>query len=198
LLTGAGLVYAISTRVPAASVAEYIAYAKSNPGKVNEGHSGTPPLQDFWRQQGVNTVKVPYKGGLQIIAAVLAGEVDIYAAAPVDVLPHAKSGKLKLIAYTDQQRHPLLPDVPTLAAATGTDVLYRFWFGLFGPLDMPAALVGRINTSANEALRSAEVQDRIRAVGLDVYPGSPEDMRVAIDRIIKDMEEAVARGYKIR
>jgi len=199
ILTGGGLVYTLSANVPANNLAEFIAYAKKNPGKVNEGQSGgTPPLQDNWKQLGVTTVKVPYKGGAQAITALLAGEVDIYCAATVDILPYVKSGRIKPIAYTDRQRHPLLPDVPTFAEATGTDAAFRFWFGLFGPLDLPPALVSKINATANEALRSPDVRDRIRALGLDVFPGSPEDMRQAIDRFIKETEEAVAHGYKIR
>jgi tripartite-type tricarboxylate transporter receptor subunit TctC len=201
ILTGGGTFYTINASLPVNTLKEFIAYAKKNPGKVNEGQSlgGNPYLREVWRQLGADMEQISYKGGNEVLTALVAGDVHIASLTMAPgVLPMLQSGKLKVMAYTDKQRHPAMPDVPTFAEATGTSVVYRFWFGLWGPQGMPSTLVAKINGSVNEVLRNAEIREKLRAVGLEALPGSPEDMRTDIDLAIKEMQGLVALGYKLR
>jgi len=109
-----------------------------------------------------------------------------------------KVGKVRPVMYTERQRHPQFPDVPTLQESTGATQTYRFWFGLFGPGGLPADLVSRIEASAAEALKSAEIRERYNTLGLQIYPSSTEDLRQEISVVTRRIEDLQARGYKLR
>jgi tripartite-type tricarboxylate transporter receptor subunit TctC len=199
-VVGSGLFFIVPPVLPVSSFAEFVAYAKANPGKVNQAQivAGIVELKDFWQRLGVEVVDVNYKGGQQALAAIITNEVQLYAHSPGDVVQQLKAGKIKVIAYSDRVRHPALPDVPALPEASGLSHSYRFWFGMWGPANMPPDLVGRINASLNEALKVPEVRDRLAGLGVQIYGGTPEEMRTEVSNVVKRIEDLLARGYKLR
>jgi tripartite-type tricarboxylate transporter receptor subunit TctC len=200
MLCGSGLIYSLAADVPAKSFAEFVAWVKANPGKVNEGtitSGGAPELKDLWQGLGVQMTQIAYKGGAPAVTALVAGEVQIYGASPLDVLQLSKAGKVRPVMYTERQRHPLFPDVPTLQEV-GAQQSYRFWFGLFGPAGLAPELAARIGQSTGDALKSADIRDRYAALGLQIYPSSADDLRQEIGVVTRRIEDLQVRGYKLR
>jgi tripartite-type tricarboxylate transporter receptor subunit TctC len=199
-IVGSGLVFIVPTALPVSNFAEFVAYAKANPGKINQAQisAGMVELIDLWPLLGLNIVNVNYKGGQQALTAIMTNEVQLYAHSPGDVITQAKAGKVRPIAYSDRVRHPALPDVPALPQATGLPHSYRFWFGLWGPANMPADVIARINASLNEVLRNAEARERLGGLGVQIYGGTPEEMRIEVANVVKRIEDLLARGFKLR
>ena len=200
LIAGSGLVYTVNAAVPAKSLAEFVAYAKANPGKLNEGIGGSTvisELVDFWPSLGAEIVAVPYKGGAAAVTALVAGDVQIYGASPLDVLVLSKAGKVRPLFYSDRQRHPQFPDIPTLQDL-GSKFQYRFWFGLWGPANLPADIVAKVSATLRDSLRSPQVRERFENLGLQIYAGSPEEFRAETAGRVKAIEELLAKGYKLR
>ena len=200
VVAGSGVVFAVLPSFPARTWVEFIAYVKANPGKVNQARIGPGMLElaDLWKQLGTEMVEVPYKGGAAALAALLGGEVHTYAHSPAETAKLVEQGRLRALAYTDNRRHPLFPNLPTLAEATNSTQYFRFWYGLWGPGNMSPELVGRINAASNEILKQAELRERIGSLGLQVFGGSPEEMRQEIGVGAKRIEELLAKGYTLR
>jgi tripartite-type tricarboxylate transporter receptor subunit TctC len=183
--------------LPAGSVAELIAYAKANPGKVNYSSSGngsTPHLAGelFNTMAGIRTVHVPYKGSAPSIADLLAGQVQYTFDAVSITLPHVKSGKLKVLGHTGPQRLSYLPDVPPAAESLpGYEVVN--WYGVVVPSGTPQETVARLNAEIAAALADAEVRQKIVAIGIDPASSTPEALgafmkaeTVKWARVVKD------------
>jgi tripartite-type tricarboxylate transporter receptor subunit TctC len=117
---------------------------------------------------------VPYKGGGQAITDLVGGQVQIGSLGNTPVIPHHRSGKLKIIAQTTDKRSASLPDVPTYREA-GLDIVIDQWLGLLVPTGTPAEVVKRLNASAARALALPAVRERLAPQGLDVAGGSPEE-----------------------
>lgn len=199
-VVGSGLVFIVPPQLNVRNFAEFLAYVKANPGKANQAQvgPGIAELKDFWQQLGVDIVDVPYKGGQIALGAIMTNEVQLYAHTPGDVITQMKAGKLRPIAYTDRTRHPLLPDLPALPEASGLNQTYRFWFGLWGPAGLPADLVGRVQSTLAEAMRSPEARERLSGLGVQIYASTPEEMRQEIATVVKRVEDLAARGFKLR
>jgi tripartite-type tricarboxylate transporter receptor subunit TctC len=201
-LAGSGIVYAVPAQLPVNNFAEFVAYAKANPGKVNHaqvaGSAANPETVGFWEGLGVQLVDVPYKGGTQAFLALMTGEVQLYAHSAGEVHTQWKAGKVKPIMYSDRTRHPLFPELPTLGEASGTNRFHRFVYVLFAPAAIPADLIAKINASANEALKSAEVRERASQQGLQIYGGSVEQSRQDVAAGIKRVQDVLATGVKLR
>ena len=159
-----------ASRLGIGSVADLVAYAKRNPGKLNYGSGGNGSAghlagEMFKSQAGVFMVHIPYAGGSPAQLALLAGQVDLnfdnLAAASANI----KAGKLKALAMTTAARSSAMPDVPTIAEAGAKLGLARFdidtWFGLFGPARLPAETTARLNTAFVDALASPELKARL-------------------------------------
>ena len=157
-------------RLGVASVADLVAYAKKNPGKLNYGSGGNGSAghlagEMFKAQAGVYMVHIPYGGGNPAQLALLAGQVDLnfdnLAAASANI----KAGKLKALAVTTAERSSAMPDVPTIAEAGARLGLARFdidtWFGIFAPAHLPAEATARLNKAFVDALASAELRARL-------------------------------------
>jgi tripartite-type tricarboxylate transporter receptor subunit TctC len=178
LVRGVSMLFA-NGNAPFNSVKEMVAYAKSNPGKLNWGTWGMASIPDIYlqwlkHQAEVDIAAVPYKGAGQAVPATISGEVDLTFMAIGAVLPHIKSGKVKPLAVVGNQRSPLLPDVPALAEA-GLDPGLRSYFGIFAPRGTPEPVVDRLNTEFNKALQAPRVQQFFRAQTLEIVGGTPEE-----------------------
>ncbi len=152
------------------SIADLVRFGKENPGALNVGHAGVGGLTHlsavlFLRRAGLEAAMIPYKGGSLVLNDVLGGQIDMYSGNLSEVLPHAKGGKLSLLAVSSDRRLRQLPDVPTLAETYPGHVV-ETWNGLLGPAAMPQEVVDRIAAEMSKALASPEVQARMQAAGI--------------------------------
>jgi tripartite-type tricarboxylate transporter receptor subunit TctC len=187
--------------VPANNLAEFLAYAKANPNKLNYGSFGLGSSNhltyELLRQAtGMDIVHVPYKGGAPLITALMAGEVqssmDVYATAYQNV----RSGRFKLLGVASAKRFSLLPDVPTLAEQ-GYAVEGGTFFALLGPAKLPAAVVETINREVNKAIQIPEVRERLAALGTEPVGGTPELLATTINKELQKWAALVkARNLK--
>ena len=204
IVTGAGLVLAVPTNFPARNLSEFVAYIRANPGKVNWATTGGIPaeLEALRHSLGIadKVVDIAYKGGNLGMAAVAAGEAQIFAGSPLDGLELARAGRLRPIAYTEKSRHPLYPDVPTIGESNvgAPDHRSGFWFGVFGPAGVPAGIVNFVNSTVNETVRTPEVNDKYRLLGMQPFSVTPAEMRQMIDTQVKGVETLIAQGVKLR
>jgi len=169
-LTSSPLVLTASPQLKAANVAELVAAAKSQPGKMNYASTGNGTAvhiagEAFRKAAGIDVVHVPYKGGPQATTALLAGEASYMLANPQLVMSFIQAGKLRALAVTGPSRIEVLPGVPTLKEAGVAGVDVTTWFGLWAPKGTPQPVVDRLNASARKALASAEVKRQLDAQG---------------------------------
>ena len=170
-----------SNAFPPKSAAEFVSYAKANPGKINYWLPGVASGPHFdmvllERHLGTTMTSVPYSGGAGPgLTALIAGQVDIGWLSLVGALPQVKSGKLKALAVSHPSRLPELPDVPT-AAEAGLGSLTSSWQALFVPSATPKPVLLKLHAALNQALASAEVKDAMnRAATTIVLSSSPEE-----------------------
>jgi tripartite-type tricarboxylate transporter receptor subunit TctC len=165
--------------LPAKNVAELVAVAKKQPGKLNFaigalGSSLHLAGEAFKLKAGVFIVNIPYRGTAPAVQDVLAGQVELMFAAVGNVQQHIRAGKLKALGVTSAQRLPSLPDVPVIA-----DTLPGFessaWFGLFGPAKLPPDLLRTWSDAARAAVQSPDVRRRIEAEGATPVGNSPQE-----------------------
>jgi tripartite-type tricarboxylate transporter receptor subunit TctC len=186
-------------------VADLVAYAKQNPGRLNYGSGGNGSAghlagEMFKAQAGVFMVHIPYAGGNPAQLGLLSGQVDLnfdnLAAASANI----KAGKLKALAVTTARRSTAMPDVPTIAE-TGP-ALARFdvntWFGLFGPARLPAEATQRLNRAFVDALNSPELRARLASLLAEPMPGTAEQFAAFVKSELAKYEGVVkASGAKI-
>ena len=163
--------------VPAANLSEFLAYAKAESRGVDFATAGPGTnnhiaMELLKHATGVNAVPVHYKGGGASTAAILSGEVKAGFALVPSMLPHVKSGKVKVYAVSGRQRFPGAPDVPTAAEAGFPGFELEFWIGMLAPARMPPALVDRLNREIGEVLQTPAMQATLLAQGAQAAPGS--------------------------
>jgi tripartite-type tricarboxylate transporter receptor subunit TctC len=160
------------------TVAELIAYAKANPGKVNFGSAGTGTVSHitgeyFARAAGITLVHIPYKGTGPALTDLLGGHIPM-AFAPIPAShPHVTAGTLRALAVTSQSRTSLLPAVPTIAESGLPGFRSITWFALVAPPGTPAAIVAKINGDVTAAFR--DLAGKLQELRLEPMPGSPAD-----------------------
>ncbi|GJG97288.1 tripartite tricarboxylate transporter substrate binding protein [Cupriavidus pauculus] len=188
----------VNPSVPANNVKELIAYAKANPGKLayaSAGPGSTNHLSAvlFEKMAGVQMLHVPYKGGAPAVVDTVAGQTQLLFSAGTQTLPHVKAGKLKLLAVTEAKRSPLLPNVPTVGETIPGYEL-SVWYGAFGPKNMPADLVARLNKEINRVMSLPEVKAKMDSIGVETATSTPQEfgkiLRRDADRygkLIKDL-----------
>src|SRR5438132_3157838 len=182
---------------PARSVAELIAYAKANPGKVNFGSQGvgtTPHLTGelFARVTGTSLTHVPYRGTAQAVNDLVAGNVDMLFFQLDSVREQYRAGKAKMLAVTTPARIPSVAEVPTMDEAGVKDFRSETWNALAAPPKTPAAIVAKLNSAINAALADRETAEHLRAMSMSPVGGSPEAARAFIK------QETVRWGEVIR
>ncbi len=175
------LVLDVNPAVPAKSVAEFIAYAKANPGKINlaSGGSGTPLYVAgalFKMMAGVNLVDVIYQGEGGAMPDLLSGQMRAMFGVMPASLGYIKSGKLRPLAVTSAKRQELLPDVPAMAEfLPGYEA--NGWYGIVAPKGTPANVVNTLNKQVNAALADPATRKRFTDLGCNVFSGSPDDFK---------------------
>jgi tripartite-type tricarboxylate transporter receptor subunit TctC len=176
-------IFAIHPSVPARSVAEFVAYAKANPGKINFGSSGLATITHLFGEMlsleaGIKMTHVPYRGSAPATNALVAGEVQ--AQFDQTCLPHVKAGKLVGLAMLAEVRHPDFPDVPTLREQGYGKDGGDSWFGILAPTGTSPEVVAKLDKAIGDAARSPDVIDRLHKGGCRVTYLAPADFR---DRI---------------
>jgi len=164
----------VNASLPVRDLKEFLAYARSNPGKLSYGTSGVGTSQQLGGEllkaaTGIDMTHVPYKGGALALNDVVGGQVPIGILVLSNVLPHVKSGKLRILGVLQAERAKAAPDVPTLAQAgvPGFEVPDT-WVGLLGPAGMPADVVDRLRVGIEKALASPDLQKRLETAGFEV------------------------------
>ena len=178
--------------VPAKTVAEFIAYAKANPGKLNMASSGTGALTHvsgelFKTMAGINLFHVPFRG-TQLYPPLLAGEVQVYFGPPFALIEYIKASKLRALAVTTTTRSEALPDVPVLSE-TLPGYEASTWFGIGAPKNTPAEIIERLNKEINVSIADPEFIARLANLGGTVLAGSPADF----GKLISDETEKWGR-----
>jgi tripartite-type tricarboxylate transporter receptor subunit TctC len=169
--------------VPVSTLAELIAYAKKNPGKINYGSAGAGGIThlagELLRAEAkIDIVHVPYKGAAPAVNDLLGGQVQMgFFDVPV-VLPHIKAGKLKALAVTSAKRAPSLPDVRTTGEEGYPGVISDNWYGLVAPAKTPAAVLKRVHGAAIAALKSPELLEQFAKVSGIAAPSTPGEYAV--------------------
>ena len=161
------------------SIAGLVARSKAQPGSINFGTPGngsTPHLavELFERAVGIQLTHVPYKGGSQAITDTLAGHIQLVAVNALEVLPHVKAGKLRVLAVLSPARSGVLPEVPSITESGYPGFEASVWYGFVGPAGMPQAVVARLHAEVQKALAAPEVRDRLAGAGGEVLPGPTE------------------------
>jgi len=191
LTTAAPNVLVVHTSVPAKSVKELIALAKSRPGQLNYASAGTgtaPHLSGelFNAMAGVRMVHIPYKGSPPAVTDLLAGEVALMFSPSSTVLPHVKTGRLRALAVTTAARLPSLPELPTVAESGLKGYETITWFGFVAPAKTPQAIVARLNAEIVKVLALPDVRNQFAIQGIEVIGGTPEQFASYIrDEIAK-------------
>jgi tripartite-type tricarboxylate transporter receptor subunit TctC len=166
--------------LPVNSLAEVAAYAKANPGKLSWGSqgfgTGTHLLAELFKlETGVDFVHVPYRGTAPMLAALLAGEIQIATDPSTTVLPHIQSGAVRPIAVTMVARTAKLPNVPTTAEAGYPKLVSTFWLGVVAPAGTPVDIVNKLNAAFRDSLNDPATRVRLDALGADVKIGTPQE-----------------------
>jgi tripartite-type tricarboxylate transporter receptor subunit TctC len=178
-------VLVVHPSLPVHSVAELIAYAKANPGKVNYafvpgtvGHIGT---ELFAKTAGIELTKIPYKGNGDALGNLIGGHVSMMVLSIVPIIGNVRAGTLRALAVTSGERSALLPDVPPIAESglPGFSAVIRY--GLAAPPGTPRPIVDRLNKELRAALAADDLRAKLAADGAVAEPGSPEDYAAAID-----------------
>jgi len=172
-------VMVVHPSVPAKSVAQFIAYAQENPGKVTMASGGTGASSHvsgelFKMLTSVDMVHVPYRGAGPALTGLLGGQVQVYFSPMAAALEYVRAGKLRALAVTTAARSPALPDVPALREYV-PDYEASQWYGIGAPRDTPAEIVGRLNAEANNVLADPKMQARLADLGQTPLGGSPVD-----------------------
>ncbi len=169
MLSGLPLVMEVNVAVPAKTVSEFIAYAKSNPGKVNYASSGNGTPQHiagelFKMMTGVDMLHVPYRGGAPALTDLMGGQVQLYFSPLPESIEIIKGGKVRALAVTTAARAQALPELPTVAdSVPGFEA--STWQGIGAPRNTPAEIVDRLNTEINAALADPTIKARLKDLG---------------------------------
>jgi len=172
---------------PVHSVAELIAYAKGNPGKVNFGSAGIGTVghvagELFASMAGIKLVHIPYRGTGPALTDLLGGHIPMTFSPIPATFENAKSGKLRMLAVTSLKRSSVLPDVPTIAeqGLPGFEAVLRY--GLVAPAGTPRPIIDRLNRELRTVLATEEMRKRLAIEGAEPLPSTPEDYAADIDR----------------
>jgi tripartite-type tricarboxylate transporter receptor subunit TctC len=184
LLAESYLLLVVHPSLPVHNVAEFIDYARRNPGKLAYGSSGVGSAHhiagELLKQKtGIDMVHVPYKGGAPSMQDLIAGNILVAFATAPAALPQMQAGKIRALATTRAERVPELPDIPTIAE-TVPGVTTVSWLGLFAPAATPAPIIERLNQAAAQAIANPEVIAAFRLQGLTAHGSTPAELQERI------------------
>jgi tripartite-type tricarboxylate transporter receptor subunit TctC len=174
-------VLVVNTNQGISDVKAFVDYVKRNPGKVSYGSAGAGSLTHltaelFKQQTGAFMVHIPYRGIAPATNDLLGGQTQAMFPGLAAALPHIRSGRLKALAVTGVQRHPQLPNVPTLEEAGLKGFDAQQWYGVVGPAGMPAAVVKTLNDGLNAIMAQPDLKAKLSAEAVELMPMSPAQL----------------------
>ena len=180
-------VLAINAALPVKNVAELVAYAKANPGKlsyasVGNGSSSHLNMELFKQMAGIDAVHIPFNGSPPGVMATVQGETQMMFAVMQPLQAQIQAGKLRAIAVTTAKRFPLLPDLPTIAESGYPGFEALAWNGIVVPAATPKPVIARLNTEINAILKDPDVVQKMQAQGFDLVGGTPEQFGALMKR----------------
>ena len=167
--------------VPAKTLKEFIALARSQPGKLNYGSGGPGTTNHLANEllrslEKINMVHVPYKGATLATTALMGGEVDEVIVSVASVLPLIKAGRVRALAVLSEKRVATLPNVPTSTEAGFPNFKMSIWYGMFAPAGTPREIVARLHREAARAYEDPALMKHMASAGMDPWLGTPDDM----------------------
>ena len=195
-LAGTPNLLVVNKNLPVHNVKELITYAKSRPGELSFGSSGSGTSihlsgELFKTMAGVEMIHIPYKGRAQAIPDLLAGRVNMSFDNMPSVLPLVRAGELRAIAVTSAKRSPSAPDIPTISESGLPGFEATSWFALMGPANIPKPILHKINQETNRIMKLPEVREQLFKIGLETNPGSPEDLNQLIRKDSKKWSKII-------
>jgi len=181
------IVLVVHPSVPAANMAEFVEYARRNPGKLSFGSSGTGSPHHLSGEllkhlAGIDMLHVPYKGAGPAVQDLLGAQVPAVFTTLSTALPHIKGGKLRALGMVEGKRQPSAPDIPTIGESVPGYAMPRSWLGFFGPAGLPEAILRRFNAEIVKAVQSPEVRGKLEAAGMPIVGTSSDEFA----RMVKD------------
>jgi tripartite-type tricarboxylate transporter receptor subunit TctC len=188
-------VMVVNPALPVKTVAEFIAYAKANPGKINMGSAGVGTTSHmagelFKAMAAVDLVHVPYRGSAPALTDLVGGQVQVMFDAMISTLPHVRAGKLRALAVTTASRSELLSDLPIIAETVpGYESV--IWYGVGAPRGTPADIVGKLNRELNAALASAKIKAQLAEFGSTAIAVGPDEFGAFVKSEIEKWERVI-------
>jgi tripartite-type tricarboxylate transporter receptor subunit TctC len=180
------LVLVVNPSVPAISVPELVAYAKANPGKLNYSAGSTAfqvASEMFKQMTGTDIKHIPYKGSVQSISAVMAGDVQVTIVDSPPLVPQLKSGRVRALAVTTAKRAAAMPDLPTIAESVpGYEM--ALWIGVFAPAGTPGEIAAKLNAEVVRIVRLPDIREKLDGMGVEPLGNSSEQVAEWIRREI--------------
>ncbi|MGO4331098.1 MULTISPECIES: Bug family tripartite tricarboxylate transporter substrate binding protein [unclassified Cupriavidus] len=185
-------ILAVSPTLPVHTVAELIALAKKQPGKLSFASTGTGGTQhlagEMLKQHaGINMIHVPYKGASGVITDLIAGNVSMAFMTSVSAMPYLKAGQFRPIAVTAPKRLALLPNVPTMAEAGVPGLEVDSWSGLFAPAGTPRPIVEKLQQAVIKAVGTTEMRDNLQPQGAVLVGNTSSEFKAYIDKDVEHM-----------
>ena len=201
-LTSIPNVLLVHPSVPAKTLKQFISLARKHPGKLNFGSGGAGTTNHLANEllkhlEKLDIVHVPYKGVTMAMSSMIGGEVDEVIMPVSTALVQIRAGKVRPLAVLTEKRIAVLPDVPTGIEAGVAGFTMPLWYGMFAPAATPREIVSRLNRELVTALGTRDLRDRLAALSVDPWPGSPEELR---ELLRADIERygAIARSAGLR
>jgi tripartite-type tricarboxylate transporter receptor subunit TctC len=198
----APLILTVNNNFPAKDVKELIAYAKTNPGKMNFGSSGIGAAAHLTTEllkqtAGIDMVHVPFKGTAPALTALMAGDIQLLVDVPSSLMPHARGGKIKALAMFSAKRIQGAPEVPTMAEAGGPPLESSTWVMFMAPGGTPRDLVNRLSAETAKAIHESDIRERFNQIGIEPVGNTPEQARTfLVEEIAKWAKVITTAGVK--
>jgi tripartite-type tricarboxylate transporter receptor subunit TctC len=189
----------VNVSVPATSVSELVALAKTKPGQINFASAGSGGPTHMAGEMlkamaGIEIVHVPYKGNAAALTDLVAGRVQMMFSNLLTATPHVKAGKLRAIAISTAKRSPQAPDLPTIAESGVPGYDLTPWYGIFAPGGTPRAIVNRLNGEIDRILNAPDLKARFQSQGIDLVTSTPEAFSGLIRKEIPKWREIVRKS----
>jgi tripartite-type tricarboxylate transporter receptor subunit TctC len=193
------LAFVVNPNIPAHTMREFVALARSQPGTLNYGSAGPSSVNHLalellkWRT-GVDVVHVPYKGIAPATQDLLSGHIQAITASIPATLPYLANNRVRVLAVTGPTRSALLPDVPTWKESGIDDAEVINYWGIVAPASTPREIVRRLNAEVTKLLAQPEVKERLEREGVELIPGSPQTLGALIEADLKRWKKLIAEA----
>jgi tripartite-type tricarboxylate transporter receptor subunit TctC len=201
-VANAGYVVVANNNFPAKNIAEFVALAKKEPGKILVGSAGNGTLNHLFGEMlnkaaGIQTVHVPYKGAAAAVTDLASGQVQVSVQSLPSSISFIKSGRIKVLGVVNDKRVAALPDVPTVGE-TIRGLGYTPWYGLFAPAGTPKPILAQLQAAVSKALDDPTVKEKLAGVGTEPYRSTPEEFAAMIKRELPRWAQVVKEsGAKV-